>query len=503
MVRHMTSRPVRKVLIAGGGTAGWMCAAWLSKILRADIEEIILLESDEIATIGVGEATTPYIRVFNHHLGIDENAFIKATSGTFKLGIEFVDWGKLGHTYHHSFGPNGRDYGSLPFHAVWLRQVLEGAELANLERYNLQSLAARSNKFMRPTGQNSPLAELQYAFHFDAVRYARFLRDFSEARGVVRVEGKIRGVELSDTGDIQNLHLEDGRSLDADLFIDCTGFRSLLLGEALGVGFVDWSQWLPCDRAYAAPTPCTAPLAPFTRSTAMSAGWQWRIPLQHRDGNGLVFASDFQGEDKALTAFLRGLPEEPIAEPKLIRFKTGRREKFWHKNCVAIGLSAGFLEPLESTSIMLIQNAIARLQYMFPDTGFDSADTEAYNSAMVREYEDIRDFLILHYHVGQRDDSEFWRYCNTMSVPDSLRRRLALFQSRGRIPEERGEQFRTHSWLAVMWGQGLRPKAPDPLTLSLDRDKLSHWLGDVKETIDRCCAVMPSHADFIRHHCAV
>ncbi len=501
MAQH-PGKAVRKAVIAGGGTAGWMCAAWFSKILRDDIEEIVLLESDEIGTVGVGEATTPYIRVFNHHLGIDEDAFIRSTQGTFKLGIEFVNWGRIGHTYHHAFGANGRDFGSLPFHAVWLRDVLERGGPDDLGLYNLQAMASRNRKFMRPEGQNSPLAGIEYAFHFDAGLYALTLRRYAEARDVRRIEGRIERVELSDEGSIRALHLQDGRAIDGDLFIDCTGFRSLLLGEALQTGFEDWSRWLPCDRAYAAPTRRQDAPVPFTRSTAVSAGWQWRIPLQHRDGNGLVFASDFQSEADACDAFLAGLPAERISDPRLIRFTTGRRKAFWHKNCVALGLASGFLEPLESTSIMLIQNGIARLQYYFPDTGFDQADIDAYNRAMAREYEDIRDFLILHYHVGQRDDSEFWRYCTSMPVPDSLTQRLELFRSRGRIPEERGEQFRLHSWLAVMWGQGIRPKAPDPLTLSLDGAGLARWLGDTRNVIMKCCDVMPTHDLFIRQNCA-
>lgn len=495
-------KAVRKVVIAGGGTAGWMCAAWLSKILRDDIEEIVLVESEEIGTVGVGEATTPYLRIFNHHLGIDENAFIRSTQGTFKLGIEFVNWGKLGHTYHHAFGANGREFGSLPFHALWLRDVLDNDGPDDLGLYNLQSMASRHGKFMRPEGQNSPLAGIEYAFHFDAALYALTLRRDAEARGVKRIEGRIDTVELSDTGSISALHLNEARRIDGDLFIDCTGFRALLLGETLKVGFEDWTHWLPCDRAYAAPTVRTGAPAPYTRSTAMTAGWQWRIPLQHRDGNGLVFASAFQSETDALDAFAGNLPADRLMDPKLLRFTTGRRKTFWHKNCVAIGLAAGFLEPLESTSIMLIQNGIARLQYYFPDAGFDQPDIDAYNQAMTREYEDIRDFLILHYNAGTRDDSEFWRYCTAMPVPDTLRHRMDLFQSRGRIPEERGEQFRLHSWLAVMWGQGLRPRAPDPLTLSIDGKAVSAWLGDTRDVIAKCCDLMPSHEDFIRRNCA-
>lgn len=501
MAQH-PGEAVRKVVIAGGGTAGWMCAAWFSKILRDDLEEIVLVESEEIGTVGVGEATTPYIRVFNHHLGLDEDDFVRSTQATFKLGIEFVDWGRLGRTYHHPFGAHGREFGALPFHAIWLRDVLERGGPDDLGLYNLQSMASRKRKFMRPQGQNSPLAGIEYAFHFDAALYALTLRRFAEARGVTRIEGRIETVELSDTGNIRALHLNEARRIDGDLFIDCTGFRALLLGEALQTGFEDWSHWLPCNRAFAAPTVRTGAPAPYTRSTAITAGWQWRIPLQHRDGNGLVFASDFLPESQALDTFLSNLPADRLGDPRLLRFTTGRRKAFWHKNCVAIGLAAGFLEPLESTSIMLIQNGIARLQYYFPDTGFDQADIDAYNRAMTREYEDIRDFLILHYHAGERDDSEFWRYCTSMPVPDSLTHRLDLFRSRGRIPEERGEQFRLNSWLAVMWGQGLRPRAPDPLTLSLDGDGLSQWLSDIRDVIARCCDIMPSHEDFILRTCA-
>ena len=493
--------PVRKLVIAGGGTAGWMSAVWFSTLLKDDFDEIVLVESDEIGIVGVGEATTPYIQVFNQCIGLDEDAFLKFTKGTFKLGIEFVDWGKLDHTYHHPFGPYGRDYGSLPFHAVWLRQALSGNAGA-LEEYNLQSLASRAGKFMRPQAGNSPLAGISYAFHFDASLYARYLRSLAEKNGVRRVEGKIAEVQLTETGFISGLRLDSGETVTGDLFFDCTGFRSLLLGQALGVGFVDWSHWLPCDRAWAVPTTRNGPPAPYTRSTARDAGWQWRIPLQHRDGNGHVFSSAFMDEDTARQRLYDKLEGEPQADARLIRFTTGRREVFWKKNCIAVGLAAGFLEPLESTAIALIQNAIARLQYLFPDKGFEPADIDTYNAEMTREYEDVRDFLILHYKAGVRDDSEFWRYCANMSIPDALARRIELFESRGRIPAERGEQFRMPSWLSVMWGQGLRPRAADPMTLSLPEGNVTQWLADLRQVIGACCQFMPSHAQFISQHCA-
>lgn len=493
-------QPIKKVLIAGGGTAGWMTAAWLSKIMRTDIEDIVLIESEEISTVGVGEATTPHIHTFNTTLGINENAFVRATRGTFKLGIEFVNWGKIGHSYHHAFGVHGREFGALPFHSAWLRQALEHPD-ERLENYSLAALASQNGKFMRPTGANSPIAELAYAYQFDATLYAQYLRTLSIANGVRRVEGKIKAVRLRPDGFIDELRLEDGQAYGADLFIDCTGFRSLLLGETLKVGFLDWSHWLPCDRAIAVPCTRAEPAAPLTRSIAHAEGWQWRIPLQHRDGNGLVFSSAFMSEDRARDLLLKNLPGEALADPKTLKFATGRRETFWHKNCVGIGLSSGFLEPLESTSITLIQTGILHLQYLFPDTGFNQADIDAYNHDLARAYEEVRDFLILHYHLGDRADSEFWKYCTHMSVPDGLRHRMQLFRSRGRIPIERGEQFRTASWLAVMYGQGLRPEAPDPLSLSIDAAHLRRWLNDTRTVIANCCNAMPTHERFIDDHC--
>ena len=492
--------PINKVVIVGGGTAGWMTAAWLGRVLRHQLRDIVLVESDEIGTVGVGEATIPSIRKFNQWLGIDEDKLLARSQGTFKLGIEFVDWGALGNRYHHSFGPNGRDWQGLPFHAYWLRQHFGHA--ADLGEYNLQTIAARRAKFMRPTGENSPLATITYAFHFDASMYARYLRELAEAAGVVRVEGKIERASLRPAdGSIDAVHLADGRAIGGDLFIDCSGFRALLIEGALGVGYEDWSHWLPCDRAFAVPSERTDPLLPHTRSTAKSAGWQWRIPLQHRTGNGVVFASAFMDDDAARASLLDGLDGRALAEPRLIRFRAGRRQAFWVKNCVAIGLSAGFLEPLESTSIFLIQNAIARLQILFPDSDFDRADIEQFNRDSIKEYEDVRDFIILHYKAGNRSDTEFWRYCSSMAIPDRLDWRMKLFGSRGRIIEEKGEQFGLSSWLAVMWGQGLRPRSCEPLTSGLDPLKLVAWLDDTRRVISDCCDHMPSHADFVRQHC--
>ena len=492
-------QPVKRVAIIGGGTAGWMTAAWLSIVMRRNIEDIVLVESDEIGTVGVGEATIPSIRKYNHWLGIDEDEMLKRTQGTFKLGIEFVDWGHIGNRYHHSFGPNGRERDGTPFHAWWLRG---GAEDALCE-YNLQTQASYQGKFMRPIGANSPLATIVHAFQFDASLYAAYLRQLSEAKGVRRIEGKVADVRLrAADGFIEGVTLADGRAVDADLFIDCTGFRGLLIEQALKSGFTDWSHWLPCDRAFAVPCESAGPLTPFTRSTARTAGWQWRIPLQHRTGNGHVFASAFTTEDEARETLLANLDSKVLAEPRLLKFQAGHRKAFWVKNCVAIGLSGGFLEPLESTSIFLIQNAIARLHVLFPDKGFDPADIAFFNRESVREYEDVRDFIILHYKLSQRDDSAFWEYCRNMPVPDRLTQRMNLFESRGRIFEEKGEQFGLSSWLQVMWGQGLRPRGVDPITLAVPEEKVRAWLNDTKDTIAACCGHMPTHEAFIAEHCA-
>lgn len=494
-------KAVKKVAIVGGGTAGWMTAAWFAKILMREVDEVVLIESDAIGTVGVGEATIPSIRKFNQWLGIDEDEMLSRTQGTFKLGIEFIDWGQIGERYHHSFGPNGRDLGSLPFHAAWLKRKLAGTA-GDLADYNLQTQASLRDKFQRPSGANSPLSTIAYAFQFDASLYARFLREIAEAGGVRRIEGRIDQVSLrSDDGAIEALHLHSGKKIEADLFIDCSGFQGLLIADALKVQFVDWSHWLPCDRAWAVPTTSLGAPQPYTRSTAKAAGWQWRIPLQHRTGNGHVFSSHFMEDEKAAGLLLDGLDGPPTADPRMIKFKAGRRNAFWVKNCVAIGLAGGFLEPLESTSIFLIQNAIARLHVLFPDKGFEAADIAFFNSETVKEYEDVRDFIILHYKLGKRDDSDFWLYCRNMDVPERLTRRMALFESRGRIFDEKGEQFGLASWFAVFWGQGLRPRGCDPLALSISDDKLDAWLKDTRSLIADCTDQMPGHGAFIARHC--
>ena len=495
--------PIRKVAIVGGGTAGWMTAAWFAKVLRNNVAEVVLVESDEIGTVGVGEATVPSFRKFNSILGIDEDDLIRNTKATFKFGIEFVDWGRLGSRYYHPFGPNGRSLNGIPFHAVWLHGDRRGTA-GPLRDYNLQALAAENGKFMRATGSNSPLATLIHAFQFDAALYARYLRQFSETRGIVRQEGKIVEVRQRPAdGFIESVVLDNGTVIVADLFIDCSGFQGLLIAKTLGAAWIDWSHWLPCDRAYAVPCESAGPPAPLTRSIAHAAGWQWHIPLQHRVGNGHVYASGFIDDARALDTLTTRLEGKPLAEPKQLRFKAGRRDAFWVKNCVAIGLSAGFLEPLESTSIYLIQGAIGRLHTFFPDRDFDPSDIAAYNAECIREYEYVRDFIILHYKLSQRDDSAFWNYCRTMDVPDRLIERMELFESRGRILEEEGEQFGLSSWFAVMIGQGLKPRGSHPLLLAMNEADLAAWLQDTRDVIAACCDHMPAHQAFLRDNALI
>lgn len=499
----MTDNRIRRILIAGGGTAGWMTAAVLSKLLKNDYAEIALVESEEIGTVGVGEATIPQIGTFNRTLGIDENEFVRATQGSFKLGIEFVNWGGVGERYIHPFGAYGLDMEGVSFHAFFQKHHGKDFSLETLEQYNLQALAARQNRFMRPVNAgNSPLSKIAYAFHFDAGLYARFLRRQSEARGVVRHEGKIADVALhSESGHVKHVQLTDGRILTADFFVDCTGFRGLLIEQAMKAGYNDWSHWLPCDRAVAVPCESAGRLTPYTRSTAREAGWQWRIPLQHRIGNGHVWSSQFTTEERATELLMANLDGKPLAEPRHLRFVTGHRRKFWEKNVVAIGLSAGFIEPLESTSIHLIQSGVAKLLQMFPARGFSQPDIDRYNRVTTFEYERIRDFIILHYHLTRRDDTDFWNYTRNMPVPDYLTDKMALFETHGRIFRENEELFNDTSWFAVMIGQGLRPRDHDPVADVLSAEETAARLANIRQTIANSATHMPSHEDFIAQNC--
>ncbi|MEM9056283.1 MAG: tryptophan halogenase family protein [Pseudomonadota bacterium] len=496
------NRRVSKVLIVGGGTAGWMTAAALARVFPESGPSIELIESDAIGTVGVGEATIPHLRQFNDLLGIDEDEFLRQTQGTFKLGIEFVDWARPGDRYLHPFGVYGAPMDAIPFHHYWLKLNRLG-RAAPLSAFSLACVAAPQNRFMRPVNiAKSPLAQIVYAFHLDAGRYATYLRGYAQARGVVRSEGRVVDTQLdSESGFVGAVTLEDGSVHTADLFIDCSGFRGLLIEQALKTGFVDWTRYLPCDSAIAIPSRASAEPWPYTRATARDAGWQWRIPLQTRLGNGHVYCSEFMNDEAALATLQSSLEGEALAAPNPLTFTTGRRQRFWHKNVVAIGLSSGFLEPLESTSIHLIQSGIAKLIGLFPSLGFDASVIDTYNRQSIAEIEAIRDFLILHYKATQRDDTEFWRYCGAMPIPDSLAEKLALFREGGHVFREHDELFSETSWLAVMLGQGVTPRDYHPVVDAYDVDVIDRHLAGLSDVVARSAAQMPAHRQFIADHC--
>ncbi len=491
--------PIRRIVIVGGGTAGWMAAAALGRILGGTVA-ITLVESEEIGTVGVGEATIPPIQAFNALLGIDEADFIRATQGSFKLGIEFIDWRREGERYFHPFGVYGPDIGPVPFEALWRQRALAG-DAAPLEEYSICALAARQGAFMRPQPGKTPLAQIGYAYHFDAGLYARLLRHHAEGAGAIRREGRVVGVALAPSGcAIDAIMLADGTRIAADLFIDCSGFRSLLIGEALGVGFEDWSHWLPNDRAVAVPSAASGPLLPYTRSTARKAGWQWRIPLQHRTGNGYVYASDHLSDDEAAATLMASLDGPALAEPRLLRFRTGRRARFWTGNCVALGLASGFMEPLESTSIHLVQAGIARLIEMLPGRAIEPADVRRYNRLMTAEFESIRDFLILHFKATERRDTAYWRRNADMPVPEALADRIAIYRRTGRVFREADDLFTKTSWLAVMDGQGLRVGGYDPIADMIPENEARAMLDRIRAVTAIAAGRMPSHDRFIATH---
>ncbi len=499
----MTLTPVRNIVIVGGGTAGWMTASALAKVLEGRYS-IRLVESDEIGIIGVGEATIPRITDFNTALEIDEDEFMRATQATFKLGIEFVNWGAIADRYIHGFGFVGQATQALPFHHFWLRMRQAGKVLP-LEAYSINTVAPLQAKFMRARKDmpGSPVADISHAFHFDAGLYARYLRGYAEQRGVKRTEGKIAQVQQREPdGFIDAVVMETGERIAADFFIDCSGMRGLLIEQTLKSGFDDWSHWLPVDRALAVPCESAGPLLPMTRSTAHSAGWQWRIPLQHRTGNGHIYCSSFMEQDEATDILLKHLDGKPLAEPRPIKFTTGRRKQFWNRNVVAVGLSSGFLEPLESTSIHLIHSAITRIISFFPHAGFDAADIAEYNTLTHWEYERIRDFLVLHYKATERDDSDFWNYCRTMPIPDTLQRKIDLFRSNGRVFRDGMELFAEPSWLQVMVGQRIVPRAYHPFADLRPEAEVEAYVQNVAQVIAKCVKVMPTQAEFIATHCA-
>ncbi len=493
-------RRIRSIVIVGGGSAGWMTAAALSNALKENCT-ITLIESEEIGTVGVGEATIPAIRTFNQSLGLDEREFVRKTMGSFKLGIEFVDWAKLGHRYFHPFGAHGRAFDFLPLHQYWLKLREQGAT-ESIDDYSMAWHLAKEGRFAIPSEDpRNILSTFDYAFHFDAGLYAQYLRRYAEARGVARIEGKVGDVTLTpETGFVDRVTMEDGRRFAADLFIDCSGFRGLLIEGALKTGYEDWTHWLPCDRAVAMPCENEGPPTPFTRSTAREAGWQWRIPLQHRTGNGYVYCSQFMEDSKAADLLSRRLDGKALGDPRPLRFVTGRRKLNWNKNVVAVGLSSGFMEPLESTSIHMIQANISKLLALFPDRDFDPATIAEFNRISTNETERIRDFLILHYKLTQRDDSELWRYCANMSIPDTLQWKIDHFRRYGRLMALEMDLFAPPSWLAVQIGQFNTPEQADPL---LDYRGLDarDWMGKLRAAMEAAAQQQPTHQQFIDKNC--
>ena len=495
----MIANPIRRLVIVGGGTAGWMAAAAFSRILGSTGLQIELIESEEIGTVGVGEATIPQINLFNAMLDIDEADFVRATNGTYKLGIEFRDWTHIGHRYTHPFGFYGLNMMGVEFHHHWLKGLALG-DTTPLDAYSISVVAALAGKVEhpRPDQPNSPLSKLGYAFQFDASLYGRYLRRMAEANGVVRTEGKIVQVHQDgESGFVTSVELESGARIAGDLFIDCSGFRGLLIEQTLEAGFEDWGEWLPCDRAWAVPCAHGGDRNPLTRSTARKAGWQWRIPLQHRIGNGHVYSSAHISDDEAAAILLANLDGEALAEPRQLRFRAGRRKKAWDKNVVALGLAGGFLEPLESTSIHLVQTGIAKLMTLFPTRDIKQVEIDRYNIQVEREYVDIRDFLVLHYKATTRDDSSFWDYCRTLPPPAGLRSKLDMFRANGRIFRENEELFTETSWLAVMVGQGIEAGAYHPAADLLPDEETLTRLRHIREVIAATADALPTQAEFL------
>ncbi len=489
-------------VIVGGGSAGWMMAAALAHAVK-DTQQITLIESEEIGTVGVGEATIPPIQFFNKVLGINEKDFIQATQASFKLGIEFQNWGSEGHRYFHQFGEFGANIKGISFHQLWLRLAAAGNPHP-LSDYSPAAVAAAQGRFLPPMPNLPPdTPQLAYAYHFDAGLYARFLRKYAEERGVRRVEGKIVEVRRNgESGFIESVRLASGDTVTGDFWLDCSGFQGLLIEKTLETGYDDWSHWLPVDRALAVPSERNEHnFVPYTRSTAHAAGWQWRIPLQHRVGNGHVYCSRYISDDEATATLLKHLDSKPLGEPRLLRFKTGRRRRFWNGNCVALGLAGGFLEPLESTSLHLVQAAAFRFLSLMPITpAYDPSAEAEFNRLSIAEYEQIRDFIILHYVANERPE-EFWRYCCSTPMPDSLAHRIELFRARGKIARYDGQLFSDSSWIAVMLGQKMLPRHWDPLAEALPLAELQMKSAQLRDNLHRGIARMPSHAEFIDKNC--
>ena len=485
-----------RVVIAGGGTAGWMAAAALARTMGAAIE-LTLIESDAIGTVGVGESTIPPLVNYNRLLGIGEAEFMRETQATFKLGIEFENWKLEGEKYFHSFGLTGRDHWSAGFQHFWLHGLTKG-HAWSFDDYCLELKAAYASKFA-----HLPENRINYAYQLDATLYAAYLRKLAEADGASRVEGKIGEVQLnSENGHIAALLLASGQRIEGDLFLDCTGFRALLIEGALHVGYDDWSHYLPCDAAIAVQTASVAPPVPYTKAIAHDAGWQWRIPLQHRRGNGIVYCSRYLDRDAALDRLLSSVEGERLTEPNFIRFTTGARRKQWHRNCIAVGLSGGFMEPLESTSIHLIQRAILRLIRMMPMGEISERDVAEFNDQQYTDMLQVRDFLILHYKATERRDSPFWRQCADMEIPDSLTQKIELFRETGRVFRKNEELFAENSWVQVMLGQGIMPRAYHPIANKLSDEELENLLVGLRDSVTNTVAGLPNHRDYVVRYCA-
>ena len=495
---RQSERRIRSILIVGGGSAGWMTAAALSQTLQQGCA-ISLIESEEIGTVGVGEATIPTIKLFNQTLGLDENDFVKATQGSFKLGIQFVGWGKPGHRYFHPFGSHGRPFDTVSVHQHWL--AARSRSDLSLDDLSMAWAAARQGRFAPPVAdQRHVLSTHDYAYHFDAGLYAAYLRQYSEARGVVRHEGKVAAVRQNgESGFVESVTLEDGRVCAADLYIDCSGFRGLLIEGALKTGYDDWTHWLPCDRALAVPCARASDFTPYTRSTARTAGWQWRIPLQHRTGNGYVYSSAHISDDEAADTLLRNLDGKALGDARPLRFVTGRRKRAWNKNVIAVGLSSGFMEPLESTSLHLIQANISKILAFFPDRDFDPVVTDEFNRVATNETERVRDFLILHYHLNTRVEP-LWRDCADMSIPDTLEFKIEHFRRYGRLIAREMDLFGPASWAAVHIGQLNMPQKPDPL-IDFRNVNGAQYLEKLRAALRGAAETLPTHQAYIDRNC--
>jgi tryptophan halogenase len=491
----VSNQPVKKVIIVGGGTAGWMAAASISKLIGKTVS-VSVVESDDIGTVGVGEATIPSMITLHQLLKIDERDFMASVQGTFKLGISFENWKNVNENYIHSFGFTGKDCWAAGFQHFWLKGKQQGLS-SEFGDYCNELQAAKNNKFAV-----LPNNGMNYAFHMDAGLYAKYLRKIAEQHGCQRLEGKITEVKTnSDTGYIERLMLEKGHAIEGDLFIDCSGFSGLLINKTLNTEYEDWTEFLPCDSAVAVQTRSIEEPIPYTRSIAREAGWQWRIPLQHRVGNGMVFCSKYLSDDQAIQTLLDNVEGEVLTKPRIIKFTTGQRQQHWNKNCVALGLAAGFLEPLESTSIHLIQRGIIRLLQMFPTQGINQSDADEFNAQMKEEFLFVRDFIVLHYHVTERDDTPFWRQCKDMKIPETLQHRIDLFRDSGRIFQKDNDIFTENSWSQVMLGQGLMPEEFHPIVNMMSDGELEKFLNAIKTSVNNLVDQLPTHQKFIDSYC--